>query len=205
VTAPESDRSVRRRHRRCPADSLSCGAPANRPAPRRSSGSRAGAMATSTASAPPDQARRGYEVAERGLEGGGRSRGVPRFVVGMYYALGTDAAERAPGTFATICVPGPNGRRLRSIAASTPDAVRAAFEAYVAVGVDEVIAWPTIAELGPGRAARRRRCQVRPRTTIKDAEASTRAVSSRLNVRDRSVRSSELAIRNESVPGLVFD
>jgi len=65
----------------------------------------------------------------------------------------------------------PNGRRLRSIAAVDPGRGEAAFEAYVAVGVDEVM---------PGRLAELDQVELLadvvaspPRTTIRMREAVT--------------------------------
>jgi alkanesulfonate monooxygenase SsuD/methylene tetrahydromethanopterin reductase-like flavin-dependent oxidoreductase (luciferase family) len=98
-------------------------------------------------SAPPEQARRGYEAAERAWQAAGRP-GKPRFVAAMYYALGADAAERGARYIRDYyAFVGPMVEGLARSLPSTPDAVKAAFEAYLAVGADEVIAWPTIAEL----------------------------------------------------------
>src|ERR1700694_3873514 len=44
--------------------------------------------------APPPMARQGYEVAEQAWKAAGRA-GTPRFVAGMYWGLGPNAADRA--------------------------------------------------------------------------------------------------------------
>lgn len=95
----------------------------------------------------PDAARQGYSAAEQAWKQAGRT-GRPRFVGATYYGLGLDAAEKASQYihhyYSFI---GPMADMIASSVPSTPDAVKSAMQAFADVGVDELIFWPTIADL----------------------------------------------------------
>jgi len=92
-------------------------------------------------------ARQGYEVAEQAWKEAGRA-GKPRFVVGMYWGLGPNAAERAASYIRNYyAFMGPMAEQIATSLPSTPEAVKGALQAFADVGVDEVICWPTIPDL----------------------------------------------------------
>ena len=88
-----------------------------------------------------------YEVALAAWQEAGRS-GTPRFVMGLYYALGPQAAERA-GDYIHhyYAFAGPMADMIASTVLSTPESIQMAIQAYGEVGVDEVALWPTIPDL----------------------------------------------------------
>jgi alkanesulfonate monooxygenase SsuD/methylene tetrahydromethanopterin reductase-like flavin-dependent oxidoreductase (luciferase family) len=97
--------------------------------------------------APPPMARQGYALAEQAWKAAGRT-GTPRFVTGMYWGLGPDAAERAGAYIRNYyAFAGPMAEQIASSVASTPEAVKGAIQAFADVGVDELICWPCIPEL----------------------------------------------------------
>jgi len=74
--------------------------------------------------------------------------GRPRFVVGMYYGMGPNAAERASdyirGFYSFL------GSAAEKVAATLPTsggAVKDTMRAFEDVGADEIIMWPSIADL----------------------------------------------------------
>lgn len=97
--------------------------------------------------APPAMARQGYEVAEQAWKAAGRA-GKPRFVTGMYWGLGPNAAERA-GAYIRhyYTFMGPMVEQMVSSVPTTPEAVKGAIQAFADVGVDELICWPCIADI----------------------------------------------------------
>ena len=97
--------------------------------------------------APPPMARQAYTLAEQAWKAAGRA-GKPRFVAGMYWGLGPNAAERA-GTYIRqyYTFLGPIAEQIASSVASTPEAVKGALQAFADIGVDELICWPCIPDL----------------------------------------------------------
>lgn len=95
----------------------------------------------------PDAARQGYNTAQQAWKQAGRP-GKPRFVGATYYGLGPDAAEKASQYihhyYSFI---GPIADMIANSVPSTPDAVKSAMRAFADVGMDELIFWPTIADL----------------------------------------------------------
>ncbi len=88
-----------------------------------------------------------YKVAEEAWKAAGRP-GKPRFVAAFYYGLGSDAAERAAGYIRDYYkFLGPTAEFIIKSAAVSPEAVQQTLQSCVDAGVDEVIAWPCIAEL----------------------------------------------------------
>ncbi len=90
----------------------------------------------------PEKALDLYHVAEESWREAGRP-GKPRFVGGCCFALGPNAMERA-GPYLTQYFG--DETMARSIP-TTPGAVRAALEARLDVGMDEVLLWPCIPDL----------------------------------------------------------
>ena len=97
--------------------------------------------------APPPMARQGYELAEQVWKTAGRT-GKPRFVAGMYWGLGPDAAERIGAYIRNYYTfMGPMAEQMISFIPSTPEAVKGAIQAFADVGVDELICWPCVPNL----------------------------------------------------------
>jgi alkanesulfonate monooxygenase SsuD/methylene tetrahydromethanopterin reductase-like flavin-dependent oxidoreductase (luciferase family) len=95
---------------------------------------------------PPDQAQQAYRVAEQAWTEAGR-QGKPRFVGGMYWALGPDAAGRAAGYIRDYyAFLGPMVEGFAASVPSTPEAIKGAIQAYESVGMDELVLWPCIPE-----------------------------------------------------------
>jgi len=97
--------------------------------------------------APPPAARQGFELAEKAWKEAGRE-GKPRFVVGTYWGLGPDAAERSAAYIRHYYeFMGPVVEQFAGAIPSTPEAVKGAIQAFADVGVDELICWPCVPEL----------------------------------------------------------
>ena len=97
--------------------------------------------------ADPEQARQLYGIAEASWNGEGRS-GRPRFVGGIYYALGADAQERLRsyildyyGYF------GPAAEEMAKTFPASPDAIKDTIRGFEDVGMDELVFWPCAADL----------------------------------------------------------
>ena len=91
--------------------------------------------------------RQSYELAEQVWKAAGRA-GKPRFVAGMYWGLGPNAAQRA-GEYIRhyYAFLGPMAEQIASSVSSTPEAVKERIQAFADVGVDELICWPCIPDL----------------------------------------------------------
>lgn len=97
--------------------------------------------------APPTLAGQNYALAEQAWKAAGRT-GKPRFVAGMYWGLGSNAAERAGAYLRNYyAVMGPRAEQIASAVPATPEAVKGAIQAFADVGVDELICWPCIPDL----------------------------------------------------------
>ena len=96
---------------------------------------------------PPTMARQGYEQAEQAWQAAGKP-GKPRFVAGLYWALGPDAKEKG-GMYIRhyYAFLGQMAEQIASMVSATPEALKGAIQAFTDVGVDELILWPTIPEL----------------------------------------------------------
>jgi len=97
--------------------------------------------------APPQMAQQGYKVAEEAWKAAARA-GKPYFAGGMYFALGPDAAERGGAYIRDYyAFMGPMVDAMAQGLPSTPEAIKDAITAFEDVGMDELLLWPTIAEL----------------------------------------------------------
>ena len=95
----------------------------------------------------PDRAKEAYETAGQSWEKYGR-KGRPRFVVGAYYALGADAADKAASYIRDYySFLGPMADQIAQGVPSTEDAVKGTIRAFESVGVDELVLWPCIPEI----------------------------------------------------------
>ena len=95
----------------------------------------------------PDMARQGFQLAQEAWKAAGRP-GKPRFVGGMYFGLGPNAAERA-GSYIRhyYAFLGPMADQMASSVPSTPEAVKGAIQAFADIGMDELVIWPCIPDL----------------------------------------------------------
>jgi alkanesulfonate monooxygenase SsuD/methylene tetrahydromethanopterin reductase-like flavin-dependent oxidoreductase (luciferase family) len=95
----------------------------------------------------PDRAKQAFEMAEAAWKEGGRD-GKPRFVSGMYFGLGTNAAERSAEYIKHYySFIGPKVEGFAASIPTTPEAITGVIKGFEAVGLDELIIWPCIAEL----------------------------------------------------------
>jgi alkanesulfonate monooxygenase SsuD/methylene tetrahydromethanopterin reductase-like flavin-dependent oxidoreductase (luciferase family) len=92
-------------------------------------------------------AKQFYEVAQQAWQAQGKS-GKPRFVGCKYYALGSNAAERASAYIRHYySFMESRANALSSSIPTTSEAVKAVIQSFVDAGMDELILWPCIAEL----------------------------------------------------------
>jgi alkanesulfonate monooxygenase SsuD/methylene tetrahydromethanopterin reductase-like flavin-dependent oxidoreductase (luciferase family) len=97
--------------------------------------------------ADPATARQLYDVAEDSWREAGRF-GKPRFVMGLYWALGPDAADRGGASIRDYyAFLGPMADMVAGSILTSPEAIKGAIQAYGDVGVDELALWPTIADV----------------------------------------------------------
>ncbi len=97
---------------------------------------------------PPDLMQQMFDGVQDAWRGAGRS-GEPRLVAGRYYRLGPNSQE--PGEAYIRDFFGFGGDRAEQLVQSilsTPEAVKEAMRAYEAIGADEFILWPTVADFG---------------------------------------------------------
>jgi alkanesulfonate monooxygenase SsuD/methylene tetrahydromethanopterin reductase-like flavin-dependent oxidoreductase (luciferase family) len=88
-----------------------------------------------------------YEQATAEWQAAGR-RGRPRFAMGLYFALGPDAAERGRTYIHEYYGFDPSMAEIMAVSVlATPEAITAAIRAYENVGVDEICFWPTSADI----------------------------------------------------------
>jgi alkanesulfonate monooxygenase SsuD/methylene tetrahydromethanopterin reductase-like flavin-dependent oxidoreductase (luciferase family) len=88
-----------------------------------------------------------YKVARGSWEAAGR-KGNQRFVCSTYFALGENSARKGAVYIRDYySFMGPRVEGLANAILSTPNALKDTIAAYTDVGADELILWPTIAEL----------------------------------------------------------
>ncbi len=96
---------------------------------------------------PPEQMQQMHEAVREAWEEAGRS-GEPRLVAARYYRLGTGTDETSEGYIRDYySFAGPMAEQIVQSMLTTPEEIKETIQAYEAVGADEVILWPTVAEL----------------------------------------------------------
>ena len=96
--------------------------------------------------ADPEQVRQMFDVAEESWRAAGRE-GRPRLVACFYYALGPNAARGGDYIRHYYSFFGPAADDMARSIPSSPEAVDDLIRGFGEVGADEVVCWPTVAEL----------------------------------------------------------
>lgn len=95
----------------------------------------------------PQTAGQLYGGALQAWQAAGRE-GKPRFVMGLYYALGPDAFNKGGDYLRHYYAFDPAmAPMIASAVLAEPSAIQAAIDAYAEVGVDEINFWPTIPDI----------------------------------------------------------
>ncbi len=94
----------------------------------------------------PEQVRRLFDLAEESWRAEGRE-GKPRLVATLYYALGPNAARGGDYIRHYYGYFGAAADDMARAIPSTPEAVEELIRGFGEVGADEVVCWPTVAEL----------------------------------------------------------
>ena len=95
----------------------------------------------------PERAKAGFEIAAQSWKDNGR-KGAPRFVAGLTFAIGQDALERGRANqMRYYSWMGEAAEARAKAIPSTPEAVRDALSALEAIGVDEVVLGPAVADI----------------------------------------------------------
>ncbi len=94
----------------------------------------------------PEQARQMFDLAEESWRTEGRE-GRPRLVASLYYALGPNAARGGDYIRDYYSYFGPAADDMARSIPSSPEAVEGLIRGFGDVGADEVVCWPTVAEL----------------------------------------------------------
>ena len=96
--------------------------------------------------ADPEQVRQMFDLAEESWRAEGRD-GKPRLVATLYYALGPNAARGGDYIRDYYSYFGPAADDMARAIPFSPDAVEELIRGFGDVGADEVVCWPTVAEL----------------------------------------------------------
>jgi alkanesulfonate monooxygenase SsuD/methylene tetrahydromethanopterin reductase-like flavin-dependent oxidoreductase (luciferase family) len=96
--------------------------------------------------ADPEQARQMYDVVEESWRAEGRE-GRPRLVGGIYYALGPNADRGADYIRDYYSYFGPAVEEMATSIPSSPEIIEGLMRGFSDVGADELVCWPTVAEL----------------------------------------------------------
>ncbi len=98
--------------------------------------------------APPEMAQQAYALAEQAWTAAGRP-GKPYFAGAMYFSLGPDAAAERGRAYLRDYYGflGPMADAIVGSLATTPEAITGAIQAFAATGMDELLLWPTVADL----------------------------------------------------------
>ena len=94
----------------------------------------------------PEQVRQMFDLAEESWREEGRE-GRPRLVACLYYALGPNAARGGDYIRHYYSYFGPAADDMARSIPSSPEAVERLIRGFGDVGADEVVCWPTVAEL----------------------------------------------------------
>jgi alkanesulfonate monooxygenase SsuD/methylene tetrahydromethanopterin reductase-like flavin-dependent oxidoreductase (luciferase family) len=94
----------------------------------------------------PDQVRQMFDLAEESWRAEGRE-GRPRLVTTLYYALGPNADRGGDYIRDYYSYFGAAADDMARSIPSSPEAVKELIQGFGNVGADEVVCWPTVAEL----------------------------------------------------------
>ena len=94
----------------------------------------------------PEQVRQMFDLAEESWRAEGRE-GRPRLVATLYYALGPNADRGGDYIRDYYSYFGPGADDMARSIPSTPEAVDDLIRGFGEAGADEVVCWPTVAEL----------------------------------------------------------
>jgi alkanesulfonate monooxygenase SsuD/methylene tetrahydromethanopterin reductase-like flavin-dependent oxidoreductase (luciferase family) len=94
----------------------------------------------------PEQVRQLFDLAKESWRNEGRED-RPRLVASLYYALGPNAARGGDYIRDYYSYFGPGADEMARSIPSSPEAVEELIRGFGDVGADEVICWPTVAEL----------------------------------------------------------
>lgn len=94
----------------------------------------------------PGQVRQMFDLAEESWKAEGKE-GRPRLVASLYYALGPNADRGGDYIRHYYSFFGPGADEMAKAIPSTPEAVGDLIRGFGEAGADEVICWPTVAEL----------------------------------------------------------
>jgi alkanesulfonate monooxygenase SsuD/methylene tetrahydromethanopterin reductase-like flavin-dependent oxidoreductase (luciferase family) len=94
----------------------------------------------------PEQVRQMFDLAEESWRAEGRG-GKPRLVACLYYALGPNAARGGDYIRDYYSYFGPGADDMARSIPSSPETIEGLIRGLGDVGADEVICWPTVAEL----------------------------------------------------------
>ncbi|HEX6709363.1 MAG TPA: LLM class flavin-dependent oxidoreductase [Rubrobacter sp.] len=94
----------------------------------------------------PEQVRQMFDLAEESWRAEGR-KGRPRLVATLYYALGPNAERGGDYIRDYYSFFGPAADDMARSIPSTPEAVDDLIRGFGDAGADEVVCWPTVAEL----------------------------------------------------------
>jgi alkanesulfonate monooxygenase SsuD/methylene tetrahydromethanopterin reductase-like flavin-dependent oxidoreductase (luciferase family) len=96
--------------------------------------------------ADPAKARQMYDGVEAAWKAAGRE-GKPRFVGGLYVALGPGAGERGMANVRRYYAWSPAAEAMASAVHSTPERIKQTMKAFEDVGMDEMLFWPVVPEI----------------------------------------------------------
>jgi alkanesulfonate monooxygenase SsuD/methylene tetrahydromethanopterin reductase-like flavin-dependent oxidoreductase (luciferase family) len=94
----------------------------------------------------PEQVRQLFELAEQSWRDEGRE-GKPRLVASLYYALGPNAARGGDYIRDYYSYFGPGADDMARSIPSSPETIEELIRGFGDIGADEVVCWPTVAEL----------------------------------------------------------
>src|SRR5215207_3389256 len=94
----------------------------------------------------PEQVRQLFDLAEESWRDEGRE-GKPRLVASLYYSLGPNAARGGDYIRDYYSYFGPGADDMARSIPSSPKAIEGLIQGFGDVGADEVVCWPTVAEL----------------------------------------------------------
>jgi alkanesulfonate monooxygenase SsuD/methylene tetrahydromethanopterin reductase-like flavin-dependent oxidoreductase (luciferase family) len=93
-----------------------------------------------------EQVRQLFDLAEESWRDEGRE-GKPRLVASLYYALGPNAARGGDYIRHYYSYFGPGADDMARSIPSSPETIEGLIQGFGDVGADEVVCWPTVAEL----------------------------------------------------------